>query len=429
MIIDEEREEKMNKMSNPQPVRISRIPRLALASAANRRVAEEVCTNIVEVRGVRNGKLLLAADPAWAAPISRRERLSALWTGLAGRLLVLLTLGCLGLLIWIMVAALWISAAHAAPAAPVGNTLEQRDAESADSSVRDGFYVVQWGDTLSQIAVELGTSVDYLARYNGIADPDVIYSGQILYFEPYESQGVSVSAGHEPEEAMVEGEAEEGNKARPDEPDEAARLRFLQDRNENGNIPSNALIKAAEQAEKLRIERMPGTPPSDLSPAANIDRSLWTWRGPGNVGGRIRSIAIHPTNPQVMWVGSVGGGIWKTTDGGASWQPLDDFMANLAVSTLAIDPTNPNVLYAGTGEGFYNPDSLRGAGIFKTTDGGATWTQLSSTANSDFEYVNRLSISPSNSQVLLAATGTGMFRSTDGGTNWTKVLTPPPAAG
>jgi photosystem II stability/assembly factor-like uncharacterized protein len=104
-------------------------------------------------------------------------------------------------------------------------------------------------------------------------------------------------------------------------------------------------------------------------------------------------------------------------------------MANLAVSTLAIDPTNPNVLYAGTGEGFYNPDSLRGAGIFKTTDGGATWTQLSSTANSDFEYVNRLSISPSNSQVLLAATGTGMFRSTDGGTNWTKVLTPPPAAG
>jgi hypothetical protein len=244
------------------------------------------------------------------------------------------------------------------------------------------------------------------------------------YFEPSESQRVSESADHKPEVAMAEGEAEEGEKAHPDEPDEAARLRFLQDRNENGNIPNNALIKAAEQAEKLRTEPMPGTPPNDSPSAANIDRSLWTWRGPGNVGGRIRSIAIHPTNRQVMWAGSVGGGIWKTTDGGASWQPLDDFMANLAVSTLAIDPTNPNVLYAGTGEGFYNADSLRGAGIFKTTDGGTTWNQLPSTATSDFYTVNRLAVAPGSAGTLLAATGTGMFRSTDGGTNWTKVLSP-----
>ena len=151
------------------------------------------------------------------------------------------------------------------------------------------------------------------------------------YFEPSESQRVSESTDHKPEVAMAEGEAEEGEMAHPDEPDEAARLRFLQDRNQHGNIPNNALIKAAEQAEKLRIETMPGTPPSELPPAANIDRSLWTWRGPGNVGGRIRSIAIHPTNPQVMWVGGVGG---------ASGRPLTEALPGSLSTTLW--PTSPS---------------------------------------------------------------------------------------
>ena len=82
--------------------------------------------------------------------------------------------------------------------------------------------------------------------------------------------------------------------------------------------------------------------------------------GAGNIGGRVRAIIPHPGDPRVMWLGSVSGGVWKTTNGGASWFPLADFMANLAVSSMAIDPTNPNILYAGTGEGYFNGDSIRG---------------------------------------------------------------------
>jgi photosystem II stability/assembly factor-like uncharacterized protein len=68
----------------------------------------------------------------------------------------------------------------------------------------------------------------------------------------------------------------------------------------------------------------------------------------------------------MMYAAGVGGGVWKTTDGGSSWNPLDDLMANIAVASLAMDPSNSSVLYAGTGEGFFNIDAIRGAGIFKT---------------------------------------------------------------
>jgi photosystem II stability/assembly factor-like uncharacterized protein len=126
-----------------------------------------------------------------------------------------------------------------------------------------------------------------------------------------------------------------------------------------------------------------------------------------------------------MWVGSVGGGVWKTLNGGGSWAPLYDFMGNLAVTTLAIGPIKPKVtIYAGTGEGFWNGDALRGAGIFKSEDSGVTWQQLKNTATADFFYVNRLALSP-NYKTLLAATRTGLFRSADGGATWKKQLAVP----
>jgi photosystem II stability/assembly factor-like uncharacterized protein len=131
----------------------------------------------------------------------------------------------------------------------------------------------------------------------------------------------------------------------------------------------------------------------------------------------VRAILVHPTSTNIMWCGGVDGGVWKTTNSGASWFPLDDFMPSLAVSCMAMDPANPNVLYAGTGEAGPS-DGIRGAGIVKTTDGGNTWAQLSSTANESFQYVNRLAIDPDNSQLLLAATVDGIHRSIDGGVSW-----------
>ena len=148
----------------------------------------------------------------------------------------------------------------------------------------------------------------------------------------------------------------------------------------------------------------------------------WTFLGPGNVGGRSRALVIDPTNASVMYSAAVAGGVWKTTDGGSSWAAASDFIANIAVNSLVMDPTNHSVLYAGTGEGYFNGDSQRGNGIFKTTDGGATWNQLAFTnANSDFFYVQKIAINAAASRIY-AATRTGLFRSIDGGVTWTKTL-------
>jgi photosystem II stability/assembly factor-like uncharacterized protein len=223
----------------------------------------------------------------------------------------------------------------------------------------------------------------------------------------------------------------------PDLPRARQALRAAQARNDDGRIPPNALATALEELRALRAApagrpRVAGLPAGrTVQPRALIATSLagltqdqWEWLGPGNIGGRTRSILVHPTQPERIWVGSVGGGIWHTTDGGGHWEPVDDFMANLAVSCMAMDPKHPEVMYAGTGEGFFNLDAVRGAGIFRTVDGVA-WKQLAATATEDFTRVNRLAISRS-STVLLAATAGGLFRSSDRAREtWTKVLDAP----
>ena len=159
--------------------------------------------------------------------------------------------------------------------------------------------------------------------------------------------------------------------------------------------------------------------------SASTSGALGTWQalGPGNIGGRTRSILIDPSNPQVMYAAAVAGGIWKTANGGAAWLPLDDFLPNIAVTCLAFDPSNTSTIYAGTGEGFFNADGVRGAGVFKTTDAGAHWTRLAATANSaDFYYVHDIVVSPASPQHVYAATRTGVWRSLDGGATWTVAI-------
>lgn len=148
----------------------------------------------------------------------------------------------------------------------------------------------------------------------------------------------------------------------------------------------------------------------------------WSAMGPGNIGGRTRAILIHPTTPSTMWASGTAGGVWKTTDGGTTWTPKADLLVNIAVNSMMLDPRNPNILYAGTGEGYFNGDSVRGAGVLKSVDGGETWAQLASTANADFFYVQKIVMSRGSSQRIYAATRTGVFRSVDAGGSWTKVL-------
>lgn len=150
----------------------------------------------------------------------------------------------------------------------------------------------------------------------------------------------------------------------------------------------------------------------------------WSDLGPGNIGGRTRALVIHPANPQIMYAAGVAGGIWKTVDGGATWTALGDFLANIAVTSLAMSPKNPNTLYAGTGEGFFNGDSIRGNGIFRTADGGATWTQLANTTGPNFYFVNKIVVSAQSPSRVYAATRTGVWRSLNFGATWTRVLNP-----
>jgi len=142
--------------------------------------------------------------------------------------------------------------------------------------------------------------------------------------------------------------------------------------------------------------------------------------GPGNFGGRVRAIVIKPSDEDQILIGGVDGGVWKTTEGGESWYPVDDFLTNMAISSMVIDPDNDDTVFLGTGEGFGNVDAARGLGVFQSNDFGDTWTQLASTNNSNFFYVNRLAMIP-GTDIIIAACRSGIYRSTDHGANWTEV--------
>jgi len=156
-----------------------------------------------------------------------------------------------------------------------------------------------------------------------------------------------------------------------------------------------------------------------LSKKVNLN---WIERGPANVGGRTRGIVVDPddASKNTWYVGSVGGGVWKTTNAGTTWRCLTDQLPNLATTTIVQGQSNKNVLYAGTGEGFNNADAIEGSGIFKSTDRGESWVQLSATAIRNFAFVNRLVIDPANENIVIAGTRSGIFKTIDGGTTWTK---------
>ena len=179
-----------------------------------------------------------------------------------------------------------------------------------------------------------------------------------------------------------------------------------------------------------RLARMPrhATARGGLLEAGAPAAAAWEPLGPGNVGGRSRALVIHPKRPKFMYAAGVSGGVWKTRNGGSRWEPIGDQMVNLAVNALAMDPSDPDVIYAGTGEGYFREVvrgtalPLRGAGIFKTEDGGASWRRLGGTRGDDFRWVNDLVVSENRPDTVYAATRTGVWRSLDAGDSWSRVL-------
>ena len=154
----------------------------------------------------------------------------------------------------------------------------------------------------------------------------------------------------------------------------------------------------------------------------------WEWLGPGNIGGRTRALVFHPENPRVVFAAGVSGGIWKSTNGGSSWSPIADELANVNVGALAVSADAPEVIFAGTGELYRHTlrpySSMTGAGIFRTRDGGQTWVQLAPTINDDFLYVSDIVISPTDPDRLYAATNTGIWRSDNAGVTFVQSLDP-----
>ena len=210
--------------------------------------------------------------------------------------------------------------------------------------------------------------------------------------------------------------------------DETIDQAFLQDFKRTkdlstGTVPRERLLKAIQRQNELFNNQ-----------GANlaVPGIAWQERGPNNVGGRIRAVMVDkndPTNKKVF-IGGVGGGIWFTNDITAVnpvWNKVNDFLDNMAISDIIQDPVTPNTMYAGTGEGYFNGGAQKGLGIFKSTDGGTTWTALGSTVN--FEYVQDLEID-NNGKIYAAvrsstASVSGIMRSSDGGTTWVQVLTTP----
>ena len=140
---------------------------------------------------------------------------------------------------------------------------------------------------------------------------------------------------------------------------------------------------------------------------------------PGPAGyeglGRINTIAFHPTDPNKIYVGAPAGGLWQTADGGLTWATNTDTLPTLGVSSIIVDYSNPNKILIGTGD--RDAGDAPGMGVFKSMDGGLSWSP--SKTGMDNRTVGGMIQHPSNSQIILAATSGGIYRSTDGGATWT----------
>ena len=245
-------------------------------------------------------------------------------------------------------------------------------------------------------------------------------------------------------------EEREGEENKPDRPDLAFQQDFLRTMNPVLKRPTPEVL--AEIIKKnhplssnaeIKTYRMPG----DNTSAATD----WIERGPNNVGGRTRALTWDPTTANKVWAGGVTGGLWyntNITDVNSSWVRVDDFWNTLSITKIVFDPKNAQIAYVSTGEGFSVGKAI-GGGVWKTTDGGTSWSQLTSTQN--MCYINDIAvrtemIGSTPTGVIYAAAdagyyeGTwfyvndprsmiGLYRSENGGATWTQVLPRVPSTG
>src|SRR5438093_1491204 len=157
----------------------------------------------------------------------------------------------------------------------------------------------------------------------------------------------------------------------------------------------------------------------------------WRMIGPHR-GGRTKAAAGIPDRPAVFYVGAVNGGVWKTDDAGRTWTPIFDDQPTGSIGAIALAPSNPDVVYVGSGEGLQRPDLSTGDGIYKSTDGGETWRPivkgLPTFAEDGLGRIG-ITVAPSQPRRLFATVEAkkkaGLYRSDDAGESWTLVNADP----
>ncbi len=208
---------------------------------------------------------------------------------------------------------------------------------------------------------------------------------------------------------------------------------FLEQRRSPGVPGWGARLQVAREAVLRRaVLRLP--PGAAAASAAGSD--AWEPLGPEIIEsyaistGRVSAVVLHPANMDVIFAGGAQGGVWRTENAGASWQPLTDQECSLAMGALALDPVNPDIVYAGTGEQHFSADSYYGCGVLRSADGGESWTRLGEgvfTGPMGGTTISRIVVDSATAGTLDAttvytATGDGLHISTDSGVGWTKVL-------
>ena len=194
---------------------------------------------------------------------------------------------------------------------------------------------------------------------------------------------------------------------------------YIQRAYPGNDVPVEARLKAFGKARAMRQ----GTATKAASSAPS-----WTFAGPTNVPGRIADLAVHPTDVNTVYAASAAGGVFKSTDGGTNWTPVFDEIGPQPVGAIAIHPGNPNILYAGTGEANAATDNYEGTGVYKSTDGGGSWT-LMGLPNS--YSIGRILVDPLRPETVYVAVAgrmfgfspeRGLYRSQNGGLTWEQLL-------
>jgi photosystem II stability/assembly factor-like uncharacterized protein len=154
----------------------------------------------------------------------------------------------------------------------------------------------------------------------------------------------------------------------------------------------------------------------------------WQLEGPGNIGGRFNCVAVDPNNTNMMYAGSANGGVWKTTNGGGSWNPITDMLPYQAIGAIAINPNNSNEIWIGTGDLNISGTMYSGDGVYRSMDAGVTWTYL---GLSNTYVVSSIIFNPANTaEVLIGTMGNqfnrdnnrGLYRTLNSGTTFTQEL-------